>query len=38
MEVKISKLFAVSADEAADAANKEQLPLIVRFVDESGTI
>ena len=26
------------ADEATDAANKEQLPLVVRFVDKNDTI
>ena len=31
-------VFAVCADEAADAANKEQLALIIRFVDKSGLV
>ena len=37
-EVKSSKYFAVCADEAADISNKEQLPLVLRFVDSSGSI
>ena len=37
-EVKAAKFFSVCADEAADISNKEQLPLVLRFVDESGTI
>ena len=37
-EVKEAKFFAVCADEAADAANKEQLALIIRFVDKSGLV
>ena len=36
-EVKSSKYFAVCADEAADISNKEQLPLVLRFVDSSGS-
>ena len=30
--------FAVCADEAADSSSKEQLPLVVRFVDDTCTI
>ena len=37
-EVKKARYFSVCADEAADSANKEQLPLVIRFVDESCTI
>ena len=37
-EVKSSKYFAGCADEAADISNKEQLPLVLRFVDSSGAI
>ena len=37
-EVKDAKFFAVCADEAADAANKEQLTLIIRSVDKSGLV
>ena len=37
-EVKEAKFFVVCADEAADAANKEQLALIIRFVDKSGLV
>ena len=32
------KFFTVCADEGTDVANKEQLPLIIRFVDQSGMI
>ena len=37
-EVKNAKFFSIYADEASDISNKEQLPLIFRFVDESNTI
>ena len=37
-EVRKAKYFSVCADEAADASNKEQLPLVLRFVDEVGAI
>ena len=37
-EVRKAKYFSVCADEAADVANKEQLPLVLRFVDESRTL
>ena len=37
-EVRKAKFFSVCADEAADASNKEQLPLVLRFVDEAGAI
>ena len=30
--------FAICADEAADSSSKEQLPLVVRFVDDTCTI
>ena len=36
--VRKAKFFSVCADEAADCSNKEQLPLILRFVDVAGTI
>ena len=36
--VKDATFLAVCADEAADAANKEQLALIIRFVDKSGLV
>ena len=38
LEVRKAKYFTVCADEAADVSNKEQLPLVLRFVDEAGTI
>ena len=37
-EIKATKIFTVCADEGMDVANKEQLPLIIRFVDISGMI
>lgn len=37
-EIKESKLFSVLADEAADISNKEQLSLVLRFVDSSHQI
>lgn len=37
-EVREAKFFSVIADEAADCSNKEQLPLVLRFVDSSGVI
>ena len=36
--MKSSKYFAVCADEVANISNKEQLPLVLRFVDSSGWI
>ena len=32
-EIKAAKCFTVCADEGTDVANKELLPLIIRFVD-----
>ena len=37
-EVKNAKFFSVCADEAADCSNKEQLPLVLRFVDATKSI
>ena len=37
-EVKKAKFFSVCADEAADCSNKEQLPLVLRFVDATNSI
>ena len=37
-EVKDATFFSVCADEAADCANKEQLPLVLRFVDGASMI
>ena len=37
-EVRNAKFFSVSADEAADSSNKEQLPLVLRFVDATNSI
>ena len=31
--VKTAKFFSVIADEAVDCSNKEQLPLVLRYVD-----
>ena len=37
-EIKAAIFFTVCADEGTDVANIEQLPLIIRFVDQSDTI
>ena len=37
-EVKDATFFSVCADEAADCATKEQLPLVLRFVDGASMI
>ena len=37
-EVQNAKFLSVSADEAADISNKEQLPLVLHFVDANSTI
>ena len=37
-EIKTAKFFAVLADEAADISNKEQMSLVIRFVDENSAI
>ena len=37
-EVKRKKYFSIIADEAADCSNKEQLSLVLRFVDDNQNI
>ena len=37
-EIKAAKCFTICADDGTDVANKEQLLLIIRFVDQSGMI
>ena len=37
-EIKAAKFFTVYVDEGTNVVNKEQLPLIIRFVDQSGMI
>jgi len=37
-EIRDSKYFSVVADEAADASNKENLSIVIRFVDRNQTI
>ena len=37
-DVKKSKFFSIIADEAADVSNKEQMSLVLRFVDEQSNI
>ena len=32
------QVFSVSVDEAADCSNKEQLPLVLHFVDATNSI
>ena len=36
--VKVAKFFSIIADEACDSSNKEQMSLVLRFVDGSFTI
>ena len=37
-EVKNAQFFSILADEASDISNKEQLSLVLRFVDENNEI
>ena len=37
-EIQEAVFFTISADEVADAANKEQMSVVVRFVDKSNQI
>ena len=37
-EIKAAKCFTICADDGTDVANKEQILLIIRFVDQSGMI
>ena len=37
-EIQTSRLFSILADEAADVSNKENLSLVIRFVDASRNI
>lgn len=37
-EVKEAKLFSLIADEASNCSNKEQLALVLRFVDKTGDV
>ena len=37
-KVAVNKVFSVIADEATDSSNKEQLPLVIRFVDSDNNI
>ena len=37
-EVREAKFLSVCADEAADSSNKEQLSLMLRFVDKTGVV
>ena len=32
------KFFSVCTDEAGDSSNKEQLPLVLRFVDATNSV
>ena len=38
LKLKRPRFFSVLADEATDVSNKEQMPLILRFVDKEGNI
>ena len=37
-DILCARIFSVSADEAADCSNKEQLPLVLRYVDKANEI
>ena len=37
-EVKQAKFFSVMADECSDVANKEQLAIVIRYVNEDDEI
>ena len=37
-EIKAAKFFTILADEVIDVSGKEQLALVIRFVDEAGII
>ena len=37
-KIKKAKSFFVLADEVADVSNKEQMPLVIRYVDQDGSI
>ena len=37
-EVKQAKFFSVMADERSDVANKEQLTIVIRYVNEDDEI
>ena len=37
-EIKESKYFSILADEVTDCSNKEQMPLVIHYVDKSGCI
>ena len=37
-EIKHSKYFSILADEVADCSNKEQMPIVLRYVDSDSTI
>ena len=36
--IKMNKFFSIMADEVSDCSNKEQMPLVLRYVDEKGEI
>ena len=37
-EIKQGRFFSILADEVADCSNKEQMPLVLRYVDPEGEI
>jgi hypothetical protein len=37
-EIKLAKFFSIIADEAMDSSGKEQLSLVIRYVDSSNNI
>ena len=34
-EIKVSRFFPILADEVTDCSNKEQMPLVIKYVDSS---
>ena len=37
-EIKHSKYFSILVHEVADCSNKEQMPIVLRYVDSNNTI
>jgi len=37
-EIRDSKYFSIMADEAADISNKENLSVLIRFLDSNKTV
>ena len=37
-EIRVSKYFSIMSDEAADISNKENLLVVIRFLDSTKTV